>query len=213
MENNALELKSLDTVIYAEELIVMSDEQYVSAIEFCKGLKNLEVEIDSAYDEAIASAFKTHRTLVATKKKYIEPVEKARKLINVKCLEYKKRRDDEQRERDRLIQEAAAQRAKELYSNQGDGEECLATDSEGQSISGVLVSPTNIGSNVGGLPDVAGFSVRKDWDFVIEDPSLVPAEYKIIDEKKIRAVAKALKDQCRIPGVRVFEKEIAVNRA
>ena len=45
-------------------------------------------------------------------------------------------------------------------------------------------------------------STRQVWTFKIVDPSLVPDEYKLIDEKKIAAVVKAGIRQ--IPGVEIY---------
>ena len=55
---------------------------------------------------------------------------------------------------------------------------------------------------------LAGVSERKDWDFEITDPELLPRKYLIPDEQKIRKVAKALGAECKIPGVRVFQKGV-----
>ena len=55
-------------------------------------------------------------------------------------------------------------------------------------------------------PKVKGISSSIEWKFVVEDPALVPREYLSVDDKKIRGVVEALKDQTRIPGVRVFPR-------
>ena len=44
------------------------------------------------------------------------------------------------------------------------------------------------------------------WDFEITDPALVPMVYRPIDMKALAADVKAGKDQCQIPGVRVFSR-------
>lgn len=51
---------------------------------------------------------------------------------------------------------------------------------------------------------VAGQASVEKWTFEIEDAAKVPREYLVVDESKIRGVVNALKDQARIPGVRVF---------
>jgi hypothetical protein len=52
-------------------------------------------------------------------------------------------------------------------------------------------------------PVAQGVSTRDKFEFVIKDPSLVPDEYKCIDEKKIGAVVRASKGTIVIPGVEV----------
>ena len=63
-------------------------------------------------------------------------------------------------------------------------------------------------------PVVQGVSMREVYDFVVEDASLVPDEYKLvsIDTKKIGLTVKAKKDLTSIPGVRVFKKTIVASR-
>jgi len=50
-----------------------------------------------------------------------------------------------------------------------------------------------------------GVGTRKVWKFEVEDPNLVPREYLVVDEKKIRGVVNALHENAKIPGVRVYE--------
>ena len=63
-----------------------------------------------------------------------------------------------------------------------------------------------------------GVSMRKTWDFEITDPMAIPPEYKKdpiewVDQVKIRKVVKALGAECRITGIRIFEKHgIAVRQ-
>lgn len=44
------------------------------------------------------------------------------------------------------------------------------------------------------------------WEFEIEDPALVPLAYRPIDTAAIARDVKAGKDECKIPGVRVFSR-------
>lgn len=59
-------------------------------------------------------------------------------------------------------------------------------------------------------PKVAGVSTRESWKFEITDPAVVPRQYLVIDEAKIRKVVQALKADAQIPGVRVWsERQLA----
>ena len=44
------------------------------------------------------------------------------------------------------------------------------------------------------------------WDYEITDPALVPLAYRPIDTAAIARDVKAGKDECKIPGVRVFSR-------
>ncbi len=59
------------------------------------------------------------------------------------------------------------------------------------------------------LPSVEGVSVREGWDFKIINPKLLPPEYLVPDEKKIRAAMKSQMTEqgpFAIPGVKFFRK-------
>jgi len=227
-ENFDLEIKSLDKTIYAQELIVDNNAKYVEAGEFLKSLKGLEDEISEAYDPSIDLAHKTHKSLLAVKKKYLEPVVTAKSIVTKKCLEYRRIENEKRIEAERQMQEQARLEAARI-TEELKKEERLAAATVTDMASGVGDQPIEDISvedkqpervapivapvvRAEPIPEIQGLSVRRDWDFVIEDPSLVPVEYKIIDEKKIRGVVKALKDQARIPGVRVFQQENLMNR-
>ena len=60
---------------------------------------------------------------------------------------------------------------------------------------------------------VAGLSARENWDFEIVDANLIPREYLMPDEKKIRQIVKAMKSQTNIPGIRAFSDSIISARA
>lgn len=59
-------------------------------------------------------------------------------------------------------------------------------------------------------PKIAGQSVREVWCFQIEDAALIPREYLMPDEKKIRGFVNSMKADARVPGVRIWsEKRVA----
>jgi hypothetical protein len=57
-------------------------------------------------------------------------------------------------------------------------------------------------------PPVAGIKYRTVWKAEVMEPELVPDEYWVIDEKKVAAMARVLKDTACIPGVRVYSEEV-----
>lgn len=202
-ENLVLEEKSLEKSIYAEGLIIKDNDMYVKAGEFLKGLKSLEDEIDADYAEPIKLANNTHKMLIALKNKYLNPVLEAKRIVTQKCLEYRRlysiRREAEAAKIRQLAEEAAKPVLVDTEVVAG------AVDYGYAGEAAVMIVPPVTYSEP--LPEIKGIAPRKDWSFEIVNPNLVPIEFMIIDEKKIRGVVKALKDKCSIPGVRVFQKE------
>lgn len=59
-------------------------------------------------------------------------------------------------------------------------------------------------------PKVAGLKTREVFKFEIVDAGLLPREYLVPDEQRIRKVVNALKMDAKIPGVRVYpDKQLA----
>lgn len=59
-----------------------------------------------------------------------------------------------------------------------------------------------------------GVTTRTTWKYTVEDLASVPREYLMLDEKKIKAVVKAMKGETAIPGIRVHEEgSVAVKKA
>jgi len=55
-------------------------------------------------------------------------------------------------------------------------------------------------------PKLSNISLREVWTFRVSDASLIPREYMIPDEIKIGKIVRALKGECRIPGVEVSSR-------
>jgi septal ring factor EnvC (AmiA/AmiB activator) len=58
--------------------------------------------------------------------------------------------------------------------------------------------------------DSGGMSTRKVWTFEVVKPELVPAQYLVVDEAKIRAAVRS--GAREIPGVSIFEDDQQVQR-
>ncbi len=51
----------------------------------------------------------------------------------------------------------------------------------------------------------AGSRTVYPWKHRVTDPSLVPDEYWVLDESKLAALARSLKDKAQVPGVEFYE--------
>lgn len=60
-------------------------------------------------------------------------------------------------------------------------------------------------------PKLAGTSIRKVWKAQVVDFVALPDEFKEVNESKLGQVARAMKEQCKIPGVRVYCDNIAAS--
>jgi hypothetical protein len=102
-------------------------------------------------------------------------------------------------ERERLEARAA------VAAEKGNDEKAQAL----QDSANAIVAPTILRE----VPNVSGVSTRTIKRFEIIDASLLPREYLMPDEKKIRGVVAALGFDANIPGVRVYEDTVIAARS
>lgn len=143
--------------------------------------------IDRAFKPAIEAFESAISLLDRTMREYRAAEEAKRKAAELKA------RELAEKERQRLEKLAAKAAAKGLEDTAG--ELARAADS---------VPTPVIETHV---PKVDGLSARLTWKFEITDPDAIPREYLAVDEQAIGRVVRALKQNCRIPGIRVYSEE------
>jgi len=170
------------------DIVIKSQEDYVQAIdvlgkmkELGKLIKNRKEAITKPMNEALKSARELFRPIE-------EQFESAQHTIEGKLLTYKRKVDDEAR-------------AKELDLAKKVEEGKITVESAAKKMDKVERVDATVQGNKGST-----FQVRKVKDFEVIDRDLVPDEYWQLDMVSVRRDALAGKE---IPGVRVFEKEIA----
>ena len=195
----------------AENMILKTDTEYVDAGECRKAtngyIKNMEKMEKAATKpimdglEIVRSWFRPYKTLA----------KRAKDILDVKITEFEVGREKERaaeearlREKERIERERLLKQAEQL-TEQGKDFKAAAKIGAAQSIPTPAVMPT--------IPKIEGMHHREEWDIEIVDRKLVPYEYWLIDEARIRKVVKAMDGDIDIPGVRNFKKRIQVSRA
>lgn len=113
--------------------------------------------------------------------------------------EARKADEKARREREKLEAEAAEAEAK--------GRSARAETLRDRAVSTVAAVP------VTEAPKVSGIATSKAWKFRIVDALKVPDKYKLVDEKKIGGVVRAMKGDTEIPGVEVWEESTMAARS
>ena len=131
--------------------------------------------------ESIKAAHAAHKAAKAQEATFLEPIEKLKDILTAKLRRYA----DEEASKEIIAQ----QKITELQNK--------ATKNEFMPI------PIKITSSLGkGWRDV--------WTFVVENDSLIPPEYWILDEKAISDEVKLHKDKTDIPGIRVTKSKVPI---
>lgn len=206
-EVRALETKTSSIVDQAKSQAVTSPAEYESAADLLLRIKDCRKEIAATFGPIKSKQYDAWKETVAQEKRHDEPLVLAETILKSKIADYtmeqeKKRREEEARllaeqrkkeEEERLAQAVLAEQAGDVEA----AEQILDTPS--------YVPPPVVPR---ATPKVAGVATRMEWDFQIIDAAKVPEMFKVVDEKKIRAQVKSLGANCKIPGVRVFQRPV-----
>jgi hypothetical protein len=223
--DKALQKKREDVVSQAASIVITTQAEYESAVEFTKNIKVLQKEIRATFDPIVDKAHKTHKEAVAQRKKFLDPTENAEKTVKGKIGAYvteqeRLRREEEERLRKlaekreaeirRKAEEAAKLAAEKLL--EGKGEEAAELQEKAKELvekAETIEAPKLVTR----VDKVQGVSYKEGWDFEIIDPAKVPRHFCIPDEKAIRSYIKSTKGLMEIEGVKIIPKKVTSVRS
>ena len=204
------EPKAQELVRIAAQAVVKTDDQYIAALNFRKSTNAYFKHWEGMEKEATKPILQGLEVM----RSWFRPIKDAAKLAR-ETIDPKITAFETERERLRLAEEAklrnqARVREQKLLEDaeklkaKGKDVQAAAKVEAAQSIPTPAVMPT--------IPKVEGTYHREEWDIEVVDRKLVPYEYWLIDEARIRKVVKAMDGDIEIPGVRNFKKRIQVSR-
>ncbi len=223
----------------AQALAVRDHESFTAAAAWLRDtIAPLKRRITETFRPRIQQAYDLHKGLLADEKRFLGPVEEAERLIKGRLSTYEQeqerlRREEEERqrkERERLEAEERARIEAERLRLQKEAEDqALAAAAvaeqagDTQLAERIIAAPPVVVAPaprpvftpppaMAPRPQAAGVSFRDDWDFEIENAALIPREYLMPDEKKIRGVVKSMRGSIKIPGIKIIPKRVAAVR-
>lgn len=201
----------------AMSVVIATDEDYVTAAEITKAVKQTQKKVKDYWEPLRASTYKAYQDVMGKKKQMAEPLERAEKILKGKMAAFMA-----QKERERKAREEAARKAAQMetdrmlaeaasYEKNGDamGAEMAMAEAEimDDAAAGIVIASK--------APKVDGVSTAKTWQITNVDLSKVPAEIagvviRPLDEKAVLALIRATKGQVKIPGIE-FEETVAIS--
>jgi hypothetical protein len=195
----------MDAVSQAQALVVATPAAYVQAAETRKAIKALLNQIDLTFDPVIKAAHLAHKEAVAAKKKHQEPLEQADRIIGQKRMAYDAEQERIRRQKEAELQALAQKQAEDAALAEAAMAEAAGDTETAEQIiqEPVVAAPVFVPSAV---PVVSGQVVRENWKARVVNAQLVPREYLVVDEKALNALARALKDRAKVPGVEFYSE-------
>jgi len=201
----------------ASALTVSDTGSYEAGALLLKGIKALKAEADEVFDETIKAAHTAHKAAVAMKKKVVEPLDKAKRIISGKMGEYQEQLERVRREEQRRLEaEARAreeeQRLAEAAAAEAAGDAALADeilDMEPETL------PVPIAQDH--APKVEGVAVRTLYSAEVVDKGAL-VKYisaneslhyliKTFDTAALNQMARSQRQAFKLPGCRLVKKK------
>ncbi len=211
--------KALAVPDQARAIVVRDQETLDAAKRFLHDVDALQAEIDETFDPQISQAHKLHKSLLAEKKKFSEPLERAKTIVGRKTADFlfeqetarkeAERQRLEAEEKAREVAEKAVDKAGKLEADGKERAAALVVNEAHNKVDEILSTAPEVPEEL----DTSGLTVREDWKFSIVNEALIPREYLCPDEKKIGRIVRALKDQANIPGIRAYAEKGVATRA
>lgn len=200
------------------EIRIAGQDDLTEANGLLKGIKELRREVDAEFDPGIQEAFAHHRTLVAQKRKWTDPLDAAEKALKPKIAGYLReqdrlaleaaRRDREARDKMQQVADKASDEAYDKIKNGDIDEADEVVAQAGAKIEQIQAArPAPVVK-----PVASGTSLRQNWKHRVIDPALVPREYLTVDDKALAALARIRKDQAKVPGVEFYAEDTVATR-
>ena len=215
MTQNALvrEVTTLSQNITEEaKCIIITDRKaYLRAGELIILIKQLRKKISSVFKPIKQRIDEAKKEVLTQERAADKPLAEAEELLCPRIIAYEKaleqiRLTEEARLQHEAREQDEERRLMEAIRAQQAGEDALALSILDEPVcpGPVLLART--------FPRVPGLSVRKNWNSRITNPELIPREYLMPDLVKIGRVVRALKNECHIPGIQVYEEDTLQSR-
>ena len=195
--------KALAAIEQANAFDITTQDQAAFVDQFCVNLKALEKEVDVAYDEHIEAAHKAHKSLVAKKKVYAEPIMEARRIAKGKLIAWSNAQAVISAQEAEIARAKAKKDAEDEALSRAARAAEFGDDKTADAIMSapIVVEPVKVAA-----PVKTATMMMTRWKFKVVNPLLVPREYLMVDETKIGGVIRATKGSITIPGVEAFSE-------
>ena len=208
LAKDELKAESMTILGQAKAIQITNHEQAMAAGDFLKAVKELKKRIEEKLGPVVKASYDAWKKACSYRKEHDDPLDQAEAAVKAKMNTYlaeqeRQRRAEEQR------RQLEAQKAAEAQAEQ----DALLMEATGDAEAAEVVRAEPVVAPVVNLAPVekpAGIATQSVWRYKILDSSLVPNEYKIIDEKKIGAVVRAMKGATNIPGIQAYEDKIVI---
>jgi hypothetical protein len=192
----------------AKAIEVHDEATYRQAGELALAIAELKKTITADFAAAKEAAHRAHKAICDQERKHLEALKEPDTILRGKLAKYATDQEKARQMAEEAAIQAARKKAEEEVINRA-----VALEQEGQHelaervLRGPVIpeapAPVAIAK-----PQAAGVAMVSRVQFTITDPNLVPRQFCVPDEKKIRAHVNAFGSESVILGVRVWVESV-----
>jgi len=219
-ETEVIEKKVMALSTEANQITVASQPEYETAGSFLRTMKSLRDEIGETFDPVVDSAHRAHKQAVAARKKHLDPVELAERIVKRKMADYAAEVD---RARQAEQQRLAAEQRRILEDRRIQEAEEAAMGGDPHMVDVILSEPIDVIPPEPSIekPTSSGISYSDRWSgettdlmelarYVVQNPQFI--RLLAPNDVAINEMARALKENLKIPGIRARCEKIMSTR-
>ena len=195
----------------ANALSIATVEQYEAAAGELQAIKGKWNEIEEQRKALVKPIDEARKRLQAFFSGPLGFLEQAEAILKRKLVGFQTEQERLRREEQAKADEAARKEREKLAARAAKAEQSGKVEKAEQLAAAAASVAAPIMQRE--VPKVAGIKTREVWLFEITDAALVPREYLVVDESRVRRVVQALKADTKIPGVRVYADKSLASRA
>lgn len=197
----------------AKDIVIADQAGLTEANDILVNTKALRQQIDAEFDPGIRQAHDHHKHLVEQKRRFTAPLIEAEEVLKPKIRNYLQEQDRVRLEAQRAAELARRKVEVEAYKTSDKAHKLINKGELEKADKVVEAGAAKIEAIQAAVPvipekaEAPGTSLRQIWTFEIVDEAKLKAEapeFTVPDLVKIRGYARAMKDQGKIPGVRIY---------
>jgi len=211
--NNELLAERQQIITGLDSLKIETPADYKKAGELLMAVRALRKKIETYFKPLKEAAHRAWRAICEQEKKELERLTPYEKIVQDRMLQYQaKEAARAKAEAEKLLKEIKAKAEEQILKA------AIAAESAGmgKQADEILNQAEKIklppAEKLIDRPKAAGTSIREVWDFAIEDASQIPREFLMPDTSKIRSFIQQEKEKAKIPGVKIYKRQIMIVR-
>jgi hypothetical protein len=177
----------------AKDVAIQNNEDYQYAGTLLQSVVDKKREVEEFFEAPTKAANFAHKFITGMRSRFMKPLEEAEKILKAHRGSYRyelererQRLEEEARVKAKQDQEAEAMREAARLHEAGEKEAAEAVIQE------AVMSPAPAVFIPSTLPKEANKSIRKVYKFKVTNPALVKDEFKIVNEKAVKALVDKL---------------------